>query len=262
MKLNFDASTVAPNSAFENLAPGWYTAKIIESEMKPASKPGAQYLEIQLEVIAPAAAAGRKLWDRLNLVNPNEVAVQIAYETLSAICHATNVIQVQDSNQLHNIPLDVKVGLSKVTPEYPEPRNEIKGYRSVQGTGAAPGMAAPQQQAPAQQAPQQFQQPPAQQAAPQQWQQPAQQAPAQQPPAQQPPAQQAPQQAAPEQQAPAQQPAWGNAAPEQGAPQQAAQQQPAQDPNAPQQIETAQQAPTDAGAQQAAASNQPPWMQS
>lgn len=273
MQLNFDATTVVPNTAFENLAPGWYTATITDSEMKPASKPGAQYLEVTLEVIAPQAAAGRKLWDRLNLVNPNEVAVKIAYETLSAICHAVNVIQVQDSQQLHGMPLDVKVGLSKVTQEYPEPRNEIKGYRAVKGTGAAPGMA--QQAAPQQAAPQQFQQAPVQQApvqqppvqqppvqqAPvqQQWQQaPVQQAPVQQAPAQQPPVQQA----APVQQAPAeQQPSWANAQPDQQAPQQAAQQAPVVDPNAPQQIETAQQAPTDAPAQQAAATNQPPWAQ-
>ena len=273
--LNFNATTVAPSQAFENLAPGWYTAKVVESEMKPARNPGSSYLELTLEVIAPASAAGRKLWDRLNLVNPNQVAVDIAYETLSAICHATQVMQVQDSQQLHGIPLDVKVGMSKTTEEYPEPRNEIKGYRAVQGGGGAANPAAAGVANPAmQQAPQQM----AQQAAPvqqapaqQQWQAPAQQqaAPVQQAPVQQAPVEQAPvqQQAAPVHQAPQQavqqaaQPEWANNAPQQQAPQQAAQQAPAADPNAPQHIETANQPATDANAQAAAATNQPPWMQ-
>ena len=57
------------------------------------------------------AYAGRKLFDRLNLVNSNPTTVEIAQRTLSAICHATGLMQVDDSEQLHLIPLiaDVKV---------------------------------------------------------------------------------------------------------------------------------------------------------
>jgi len=170
-QLNFNAQDVAPQQAFENLTPGWYTAQIVESELKPTQAGTGSYLELTIEVVAPAQFAGRKLWDRLNINNPNEKAVEIAYQTLSAICHATGVIQVQDSQQLHSIPMDVKVGMSKVTEDYPEPRNEIKGYRQSQGGGA--GMAAPQQQMqqPAQQMQQPAQQQPQQQQTTQ-WQQP------------------------------------------------------------------------------------------
>jgi hypothetical protein len=54
---------------------------------------------------------GRKLFDRLNLVNANPQTVEIAQRTLSAICHATGRMQVQDSEELHLIPLmaDVQV---------------------------------------------------------------------------------------------------------------------------------------------------------
>ena len=54
---------------------------------------------------------GRKLFDRLNLVNANPVTVEIAQRTLSAICHATGRMQVQDSEELHLIPFiaDVQV---------------------------------------------------------------------------------------------------------------------------------------------------------
>lgn len=267
--LNFNAETVAPNQAFENLAPAWYTAMITESEMKPTRGGDGSYLEITLEVIAPQQFAGRKLWDRLNLNNPSEKAVEIAYQTLSAICHATGVIQVQDSQQLHNIPMDVKVGLSKVTDEYPEPRNEVKGYRPVQGgTAAAPqgmsapqgapqapqGMAAPQamqqQAAPQQQAPQQ-----------QQWQQ-QQQAPQQHAPQQaEAPVttyNQAPQNAAPQQQEHApQQGGWQNAAPQQGAQQQQTAQAPQQQADLP----PAEQHPqTNEGGQAAAQAGTPPWL--
>ncbi|CAM0072999.1 single strand DNA binding protein [Vibrio phage K251 g3] len=265
--LNFNAQDVAPQQAFENLAPGWYTVKMVESEMKPTSAGTGSYLECTFEVLAPAQFAGRKLWDRLNLNNPNEKAVEIAYQTLSAMCHATGVMQVQDSQQLHNLPMDAKVGLSKPTEQYPEPRNEMKGYRACQGGGMS--QAAPQQQAPQQQqwgaqnqAPQQQQAAPQQQAPQQQqqWgQQPAQQqqAPVQQQQQQQAPVQQQ-QQAPVQQQQQAEQPAWGQQPVEQQQQQQQPQQQQAPVQEQPQQMNMQQQ-PTDQNGQQAAQGGQAPW---
>lgn len=270
--LNFNAQDVAPQQAFENLAPGWYTVKMVESEMKPTSAGTGSYLECTFEVLAPAQFAGRKLWDRLNLNNPNEKAVEIAYQTLSAMCHATGVMQVQDSQQLHNLPMDAKVGLSKATEQYPEPRNELKGYRACQGGGMGQA-AAPQQQAapqqgqwgqqqqaaPQQQAPQQA--PVQQQAAPQQQQQQWGQQPAQQ---QQAPVQQQQQAPVQQQQAPvqqqAEQPAWGQQPVEQQQAPVQQQQQAAPQQEAPQQMNMQQQ-PTDQAAQNAAASGQAPWQQ-
>ncbi|ANO57479.1 multimodular transpeptidase-transglycosylase [Vibrio phage vB_VhaS-tm] len=279
--LNFNATNVAPQQAFENLAPGWYTVKMVESEMKPTSAGTGSYLECTFEVLAPQQFAGRKLWDRLNLNNPNEKAVEIAYQTLSAMCHATGVMQVQDSQQLHNLPMDAKVGLSKPTEQYPEPRNEIKGYRACQGGGMAPqgqgaapqqqqwGQPAQQQQQPAQQqqwgqqqqqAPQQQQQ---QQPAQQQWQQ-------QQPAQQEQPVQQQQQQQwqdpnAGQQQQPAQQEQqqsapWGQQTVDQQQQQPQQQQQQVQQQEQPQQMNM-QQPATDQGGQQAAQNGQAPWQQ-
>ena len=73
-------------------------------------------------VIGAWAQAERENWpldesrDRLNLQNENPTTVQIAYETLSQICHSVGVIQCQDSQQLHNIPLLVKVKLRPAGP--------------------------------------------------------------------------------------------------------------------------------------------------
>ncbi|QMV29722.1 multimodular transpeptidase-transglycosylase [Vibrio phage vB_VnaS-AQKL99] len=270
--LNFNATNVAPQQAFENLAPGWYTVKMVESEMKPTSAGTGSYLECTFEVLAPQQFAGRKLWDRLNLNNPNEKAVEIAYQTLSAMCHATGVMQVQDSQQLHNIPMDAKVGLSKPTEQYPEPRNEIKGYRACQGNGgmapqgqgAAPqqqqwGQPAQQQQQPVQQQQQwgqQQQQAPQQQQQQQQWQQPAEQQQQQQQQWQQPAEQQQAPQQEQQQAAP-----WGQQTVEQQqqqAPQQ--QQQQVQQQEHPQQMNM-QQPATDTQGQQAAQSGVAPWQQ-
>ena len=70
--------------------------QIVASEMRPTKDGGGQYLWLELDVLE-GPLAGRKLFDRLNLVNASAQTVEIAQRTLSAICHATGRMQVQDS---------------------------------------------------------------------------------------------------------------------------------------------------------------------
>ena len=106
----FDATSVEPNKPFELLPPGRYVVQIVNSEMRPTKDGMGQLLWLELDVLE-GACAGRKLFDRLNLVNANPTTVEIAQRTLSAICHAVGKMQVDDSEQLHLIPLiaDVRV---------------------------------------------------------------------------------------------------------------------------------------------------------
>jgi|GEM_PF-345512 len=227
-QLNFDARQVDPQQSFEPIPAGWYNMMIVESEMKPTSNGQGAYLQLSLKVV-DGQYAGRQVFDRLNLQNQNPVAAEIAYKRLSAYCHATGVIQVQDSQQLHGIPLKARVSVRTDSTGQYDPSNEIKAVKHINeetGTTAAPAQQGFQQP---QQAPQQqWQQPPAQQApAPQQFQQPA-----QQPQFQQPAPQQAPVQGG------AQTPPWmqGQQAPAQAtqpAPQQAPQAAPAAGPTPP-----------------------------
>jgi hypothetical protein len=53
--------------------------------------------------------------------------VEIARGNLSAICRAVNVMQPQDSVDLHNLPLEVNVKCKK-RDDSDEISNEIKGY--------------------------------------------------------------------------------------------------------------------------------------
>ena len=106
----FDATAVEPNKPFEPLPPGRYVVQIVNSEMRPTKDGMGLLLWLELDVLE-GEYAGRKLFDRLNLINNNPTTVEIAQRTLSAICHAVGKMQVDDSEQLHLIPLiaDVKV---------------------------------------------------------------------------------------------------------------------------------------------------------
>ena len=133
--LNFNAATVDPQQSFEPIPDGWYVVNITASEMKPTKDGSGAYLEMTLKVLEPPCA-GRTLFYRLNLKNANPVAQEIAYKQLSAICHATGVIQVQDSQQLHGLPFKVKVVIKKDDSGKYDPSNEIKAVKSVHEDGA------------------------------------------------------------------------------------------------------------------------------
>jgi hypothetical protein len=92
----FDANQVEPNTAFTPLPAGEYDAIIVESEMKPTKDGTGKYLQLKLQILN-GKFQNRTLFDRLNLVNKNDTAVQIAKGTLSAICRAVNVLTPNDS---------------------------------------------------------------------------------------------------------------------------------------------------------------------
>lgn len=129
-QLNFDATTVEPSQSMEPLPDGWYTVQATASEMKPTKDGTGAYLEMTLKVIE-APYQNRQLFYRLNLKNNNPVAQEIAYKQLSAICHATGVIQVADSQQLHGLPFKVKVAVKRDDSGKYDPSNEIKAVKSV-----------------------------------------------------------------------------------------------------------------------------------
>lgn len=230
--LNFNAQTVAPSTGQLDAMPkGWYIAVIEGSETKPTSKGDGSYLELKFKIVQ-GRYQNRVVFARLNLNNPNPIAQEIAYKDLSAICHAVGVLSVQDSSQLHNVPLKIRLKVRKGGDEY-EDNNEISAFRNSneqvkladdEPQVAGPGMQQqmPQQQMPPQQMPpQQYQQQPPPQQMPQQYQQqPPMQQQQQMPPQQQPPQYQA------------QQP-WQQ--PDQQQQQQQYQQQPPQQQMAPQQ---------------------------
>ena len=132
----FNAAEVEPQGSFEPIPAGWYTAMITDSEFKPTKNGNGEYLQLRLDVIE-GEHEGRVLFDRLNLNNPNQTAVEIAQRQLSAICRAVGVMTPQDSNDLHDKPLKVKVSIRPAGNGY-EASNEVKAYEAVDGGQPAP----------------------------------------------------------------------------------------------------------------------------
>ncbi|MBN8645597.1 MAG: DUF669 domain-containing protein [Planctomycetes bacterium] len=131
---NFDANQVDPSVALDPLPAGKYLAVVSESELKPTKTGGGKYLQLTFQII-DGEFKGRLVWARLNLENKSEMTVKIARGELSAICRAIGVMQPKDSVELHNVPLEINVGLKK-RDDNGEFTNVIKGYAKKGGAGA------------------------------------------------------------------------------------------------------------------------------
>jgi len=134
--LNFNANPIEPLGEFTPLPKGKYTVIISATEMKdtkpmPDRDPG-QYLQIVFDVIDDGEHKGRKIFDRLNLVNTNATAKTIAESALSAICRCVGVMTPKSTEELHNIPMVIKVDIRPASAEYAA-TNIVKGYERVDG---------------------------------------------------------------------------------------------------------------------------------
>lgn len=133
---NFNAEEVEPSSSFDPIPAGWYTAIISASEMKATRDGYGEYLSLTLQVIE-GQYENRLVFARLNLKNANDKAVDIARKDLAAICRAVGVMSPQGSEQLHDIPLMIKVKVRAASGEY-EASNDIGGYKAAEGANLTP----------------------------------------------------------------------------------------------------------------------------
>lgn len=153
----FDASQVPEQMEFTALPEGQYVVIATASEMKPTKNGQGQFLQFTFEVL-DGPMKGRKVWARLNLINSNQTAVDIAQRELGAICRAVGIIKPDDSAELHNKPLLITVAVE--IDERKREGNVIKKYEALNAGGAAPvGNAAPAGTAPWGAAPPQVAQP-------------------------------------------------------------------------------------------------------
>lgn len=127
----FDATTTEPAGSYDPLPDGKYVAVITDSAKKPTRKGDGQYIQLTFQVI-DGEYRGRLVWATLNIDNPSEQATRIGRGQLSSICRAVGVMKPNDSSELHNIPLVIKVGAEKRN-DTGEWKNVVKGYYGRDG---------------------------------------------------------------------------------------------------------------------------------
>ena len=136
----FDATTVDPTASYPVYPADKYRVEIIKSDMMPTKNGDGEFLLLEMEIL-DGPHKGGKIKDRLNIVNQNQTAQEIAKRALSSICHAVDVMQVSNSEVLHFKPLMVELRVRPAGPDKSgvlrDAQNEVRGYTAIAGGGVA-----------------------------------------------------------------------------------------------------------------------------
>ncbi len=88
-------------------------------------------LNFEIEVL-DGEYKGKRLFDHLNINHPNPTANEISQKTLASMCRACNKVTIEDSNELHGIPMIASVVVTEGDANY-GPSNKIKMYKEYDG---------------------------------------------------------------------------------------------------------------------------------
>ena len=107
----------------------WYPALIVKSTLKDTKAKTGKLINLQFKIIE-GEYAKRVVFTNLNIVNQNPTAEAIAKRELKQICDAVGVKSISDTNELHGIPMEIKIVHSEATAAYPA-KEEVKGFRAL-----------------------------------------------------------------------------------------------------------------------------------
>jgi len=136
--------------SFDPLPPGWYSATITGAELKNTKSGSGQYIAVRYDITGPTHQ-GRVVFGNLNIRNPNPKAEEIGRQQLGEIMRAIGIAKVTDTDQLIGATLQIKLEIRHQ--EGYEPTNEVKGYKSLNGSAPVPATTPAAAPAPAPAAP-------------------------------------------------------------------------------------------------------------
>jgi len=133
--LNFDATTVDPDTggSFDPLPPGWYQCSITAAELVESSNSDAgEMLKVTFEIDANVHPDhnGRVVSTWLCKDHKKQQVRDIARRQMSAIGHAIDVLQLEDTTDLLGGELMVRLKIRPAKGEY-DASNDASGYAAV-----------------------------------------------------------------------------------------------------------------------------------
>ncbi len=109
---------------------GSYVVAMTKSELKKTKDGQGRYLQCNFKV-QEGDEKGAVIVERFNLVNKNKTAEEIAQAKFNQLCAAADLRDVEDSDELLDIPVVAIVGVDPGDEEWP-PSNVIKSFQSVE----------------------------------------------------------------------------------------------------------------------------------
>lgn len=113
-------------SGFDPIPAGTYLSMLVESAVLTTKKKDGEYAKLKFQILQ-GKYKGRFIWTNLNLINPNPIAVEIAQKELATLCRACGKAVIQDTQELHGIPIQMKVKIVPAKGDFPASNSPI-GY--------------------------------------------------------------------------------------------------------------------------------------
>ena len=138
-QLKFNAAEVDTTSR-DAIPSGTYEAVVTDSETRATKNGTGLGRNLTCAILSEGPAKGRKVFAWINYENASAKAQQIGREELASLCKAVGVTELEDTVQLHNLPLLITVGLDRNDPT----KNVIKAYKAKSAQSAQPAQKSPQ----------------------------------------------------------------------------------------------------------------------
>lgn len=129
----FDVNTLPEGNGgnYDPLPPGWYTATINKADLQPTKDGSGQYIKVRYDITGPSHQ-GRVVFGNLNIKNASAKAEEIGRQQLGELMRAIGLAKVTDTDQLIGGSLQIKMEIRQQ--EGYEPSNDVKGYKSLNGS--------------------------------------------------------------------------------------------------------------------------------
>jgi len=105
-------TTDYPDTGMPLITPGQYPAVIIGGELKDTKNKDGQFIALKI-VLTGGPHANTEFTERLNIINKNQQAVDIAYKTLARITEAVGLSKITNTDELNNRPFFVEIKTEK-----------------------------------------------------------------------------------------------------------------------------------------------------
>ena len=123
---------------YEPLPAGWYSASIVQAEIKPTKSGTGEYISVRYDILGPTHQ-GRVVFGTFNIRNASPKAEEIGQQQLGELMSAINLPQLSDTDQLIGSQLQIKLAIER-SEQYGD-KNQVKAYKSA--GGAMPSAGAP-----------------------------------------------------------------------------------------------------------------------
>jgi len=120
----FVTSEYEDSKQFNPIPPGSYIFRIESADGKQTKNGNGCYVEVVL-VVVEGNYIGRKVWDRINLVNKSTVAESIARGQFKALCEGVGIQELKSLLELNDKFIKVRIAIDK------SGNNCVKSYSSA-----------------------------------------------------------------------------------------------------------------------------------